>query len=299
MKNLKLIPVLEIILAIAMAGLIVNGCKKDNNNNSLTDNNTVMRTMYDNSISESSFDDAGNIADEGVTGSLGSFRNQQSEGALLTSCANITLNLNAEPHSAIIDFGATDCLGKDGNYRRGKILVTWSGNYRDEGSSHTITFDNYYLNFNKIEGVKTVTNTGRNSKGNLVFSVTVNGTILVDAQYSPTGQGGTITWSASKLREWTKGEKTLVWKDDVYLITGNAHGTNTAGISYTVASDGNAPLKREIGFAHFTSGILNIQDSEGTTSSIDYSYLNGQKDDLARVTVNGDTYTIHLGMRTR
>lgn len=281
-----------------VTGLIITGCKKDEV--AEEDYSTDKATMYDQSVADASFDDAGNVADEGVSGSMNTYR-MVSHERIQTTCAAITLDTIATPHTAIIDFGGTQavpCLCNDGNYRSGKILVSWSGNYLDAGSSHTITFDNYYLNFNKIEGTKTVTNQGPNTAGNLVFSINVTGTITVDAQYSYNGTGGTITYTSQRSREWIQGASTpLIFSDDIYLISGSASGTTTAGFSYSMNTDASAPLRKEIGFPHFTSGILNITPGNKPARSVDYSYLNNSRDNLARLTVNGQTFTIKLGRK--
>ena len=66
----------------------------------------------------------------------------------------------------IVDFGdgyPDDCL-KYGKERRGKIIITYTGKYRDSLSVITTTFDQYYVNNNWIQGERIVTNNGRNSK---------------------------------------------------------------------------------------------------------------------------------------
>ncbi|MBK9638931.1 MAG: hypothetical protein IPO63_14420 [Bacteroidetes bacterium] len=54
------------------------------------------------------------------------------------------------------------------------------GAYRDSASSHAISFDNYFVNYNQLLGTKTVTNNGRNADGKLSYSITVNGSIIWD-----------------------------------------------------------------------------------------------------------------------
>ena len=288
-------------LSLAVSGLVVSGCKKDKDDDSNTTTdpyNSDRKIMYDNSVSEISFADASNVADEGVARKTDP--NAQSLTPLQTSCATITIDTVAVPHTATIVFSGTPqqpCLCNDGNYRTGTIIVSWTGKYRDPGSSHTITFDNYYLNFNKIDGTKTVTNNGPNTSGNLTFAITVQGTVVIDPQYSQTGTGGTITYNSNRTREWIAGEPTPQWNDDVYLISGTASGTTTNGFSYSMETQSGYPLRLEVGFPHFTSGILNITPSNKPVRSIDYSYINSARDNLAQVTVNGFTFTIFLGKK--
>ena len=206
---------------------------------------------------------------------------------VMTSCATITFDTISLPKTFTVDFGTTDCLCNDGNYRRGKIIVSWVNPYRDSGSTHTISFDNYFVNYNQLLGSKTVTNNGRNSAGKLSFTVAINGSIIWDPQYF--GGGGTSTYT----RVWSAGEATGTWLDDVYHISGTASGTTRTGSSYTMST--TTPLKKEIGFKHLTDGILVFTPSGKYPRTIDYGYVNGLRDALAKVTINGYTFTIEIG----
>ncbi len=279
MKNQKL----------KLAGLIVatllitfSGCKKDKEE---IDNDTA--SASENSIADAAYTDVANIADEAATGSLTSYRLGNNE-RILTSCATVTIDTVVVPHLITIDFGTSNCLGQDGNYRRGKILVSFSGHYRDSASTHTITFNNYLVNDNNLSGTKTVTNNGRNSAGNLTFSITVNGSIVWDAQYG----GGTSTHASSRTREWIAGENTPQWNDDVYLISGNSNGVTRTGKTYSMVTV--TPLRKRIGFRHFSDGIVEFTPNGNAVRTIDYGYIGGNEDNLARVTINGNTFTITL-----
>lgn len=285
-----------ILLTAFMVAVAFSACKKDKEET--TDLTDDARIAYDNSVAEASFDNVSSVADEGYrlkensSGASSSFI-----AGSITNCLTISLDTVSNPHILTLDFGNTDCLCKDGNYRRGKIIVSFTENYRDSGHQHTITFDNYFINFNKIDGTKTVVNNGRNSSGNLWFTITVNGTVTIDPQYSFNQTGGTITYSSNRMREWIAGESTFAWNDDVYLISGTASGTTTTGKSYNLATQSGKPLRLEIGFAHFVSGILEITPQGKSTRFIDYSYKDNARDNLALLTVNGQTRTITLGRR--
>jgi len=283
--------------AVAITGAVsLCGCKKDDQSANADTYQDDRQTMYDNSVAEASFEDAGGVADEGVTGNVTTYKLAGQE-RVLTTCATVTVDTVAVPHTADIDFGPTDCLCKDGNYRRGIIHVEWNGKYQDSASTHTISFDNYYLNFNKIDGTKTVTNNGRNGAGNLAFSVSVNGSVTIDPQYSLAGTGGTITFTSTRTREWIQGEGTPTWLDDIYLIGGSSQGTTTKGLSYSMTIQAGHPLKKEIGFLHFTEGILDIAPAGKAVRTIDYGYLNGNRDNLAMFSVAGFNFVIYLGTK--
>lgn len=270
------------VVVIISAVLAFSACKKDK---AEEDNDTT--SVVDNAMADASFNDVANIADEAATGALVSYRGAEPE-KILTTCATVSIDSMATPHRISIDFGTTNCLCKDGNYRRGIIYVDFIGHYRDSASTHTISFNNYYVNFNKIEGTKTVTNNGRNAGGHLSFTIAINGTITWDAQYG----GGTSTHISNRTREWVAGENTPDWSDDAYLISGTSSGTNRNGGTYTMTTI--SPLKKYIGFKHFTDGTVDFTPSGKATRRIDYSYMNGAKDKLAQVTINGTTITIVL-----
>ena len=270
------------LLMLAMTIIALSACKKDK-----TEEDNDTSSVTENAQADAAYTDVANIADEAVNGSLESYRGGEPE-KIFTNCALITVDTMATPHRITINFGTSDCLCKDGNYRRGIIYVDFTGQYRDSGSTHTISFNDYYVNYNKIDGTKVVTNKGRNASGNLWFTIVINGSIIWDAQYG----GGTSTYSSNRTREWIGGENTMIRHDDVYLISGSASGTNRSGGTYSMSTI--SPLRKRIGFKHFTEGIMDVTPSGKPTRRIDYSYLNSAEDNLARVTINGNTYTITL-----
>ena len=271
----------KIVVILSMTFLSIIGCKKDKD-----DNDTA--SVTENAMADAAFTDIANISDEAATGTLSSYRGEGSD-KVLTTCATVTIDTAVNPHRITIDFGSTDCRCNDGNYRRGKIYVDYTGHYKDSASSHTISFSNYYVNYNKIDGTKTVTNNGRNASGNLSFSIVINGFITWDAQYG----GGTSTHVSNRTREWVAGESTpFKWIDDVYKISGSSSGTNRSGGSYALTTV--TPLRKRIGYKHFTDGIVDITPFGKATRRIDFGYAHGAEDEFASVTINGNTFTITL-----
>ncbi|OYT13446.1 MAG: hypothetical protein B6I19_05095 [Bacteroidetes bacterium 4572_114] len=102
--------------------------------------------------------------------------------------------------------------------------------------------------------------------------------------------GGIISWNASKEREWVEGSNTWNRWDDVYHITGTADGVRVSGQSWT--KEIIIPLRRELVCRFFVSGSVEIIPEERPARLLDYG--DGQCDNLATVTINGRTYTIHL-----
>ncbi|MGZ4035817.1 MAG: hypothetical protein ACXVPU_04895 [Bacteroidia bacterium] len=269
------------LMVAATVGILFTSCRKQKDDPKDSDTSAAA----DNALAEGTYNDVHNIADEAATGSLTSYLtvNNSEQKAYLSTCATITNDTTVTPHILTIDFGAVNCLCNDGRNRRGKINVSYSGHYRDSTAVHTITFTNYYVNDNQIMGTKTVTNNGHNSAGHLTYSVSVNGTIIK-------ADGKTITWTSNRTREWIVGESTPTWTDDVYLITGSASGSSSAGGSFTMNI--TTALKKEIGCHHFVSGTLELTPTGKYTRYVDYG--SGACDNLATVTINGNVYNITL-----
>ncbi len=279
------------LFVAATVGILFSSCKKKTDN---TDNDTAAAS--DNALAEGTYNDVHNIADQAINNNVTSYSpvNTSGEKGICSLCAfSILIDTTTNPvpgtHTMSITFGSgnnatVNCLCQDGRYRRGTINVTWSGRYRDAGSSHTITFTNYYVNDNQIMGTKTVTNNGYNGAGHLTFSISVNGTII------KANGGGTITWTSSRTREWIAGESTPTWSDDEYLITGSASGTNAAGNSFTAAI--TTPLDVKLNCHYIVAGAFSITPSGKPTRSVDFG--NGVCDNQATVTINGNVYNITL-----
>ena len=121
-----------------------------------------------------------------------------------------------------------DCLTY-GKLRRGKIIITFTGKYRDSLSVITTTFDQYYVNNMWIQGTMIVINNGVNESGNMTFSIEVKNAKIIEVG------GKTINWEAMRNKEWISGYNTFEnHDDDKYLISGFANGNNTIGQEFEV-----------------------------------------------------------------
>ena len=239
-------------------------------------------------MASSTVNDLTNISDEaGRNYSVQSFKTADAEGLLATSCAIVTVDTLTATKTITINFGATNCLCNDGRNRRGSVILSFTGKYRDSLTLITVSPQNYFVNDNQVSGSKTITNKGHNAAHHLVYEINANMTI------TKANGGGTITWSSLRQREWLTGENTLAWSDDIYSITGTANGTTSNSNSFTSVI--TSPLIRNMAIGcrkHFTQGILEHTPSGKAMRSIDYG--NGACDDQATVTINGNTYTITL-----
>jgi hypothetical protein len=254
------------ILSIFLLVVVASSCNKN------TDSATEESVAADNSTAEANFSDEARIVDAAAI--------ESGLGKTNGSCPTITLDTMSTPHKMILDFGATNCIGADGKTRRGQIIITWTGRYREAGTIITHTYVDFFQNDNKIEGTKTVTNNGINNAGHLYFSV-----IITNAKITKTN-GKVISWNSNRTREWIQGANTPTISDDIYNITGSASGTDGNGNAFSV----NITKALNVDFGcqyHLTSGTIEITPAGKPTRVVDYG--NGSCDDDATITVGKKT----------
>ncbi|MDE3250475.1 MAG: hypothetical protein KGO82_17570 [Bacteroidota bacterium] len=271
-----------IAATVISSSMLFTSCKKDSSKDSDTE------SAENSALAESSFNDVTTISDQASIGGAVNVRlmsDAREEGSLGSGCATVTVDTVSNPHLVTIDFGATNCVCNDGRSRRGKILVSFTGRYRDVGTIINISFNNYFVNDNQLTGTKKITNKGLNGAGHPVYQVEVNGQII------KANGAGTITWVSTRQREWTAGYDTpLNLADDAYSITGSASGTNASGKSYTLTIV--KPLVRKMNCRWFESGSVDVTPEGKPTRTLDYG--NSGCDADATVTILGFTFPIIL-----
>lgn len=229
-------------------------------------------------LTESDFNDVGSIVDEAASGEVTSFK---------SGCATVSHDSTSNPRRIIVDFGTTNCQGRDGKNRRGKIIVSYTGRYRDAGTIITTSFDNYFVNDNQVKGTRTVTNKGTNSQGHPYFTIDINGSIELS------GGRGTITRTSNRTRTWIAGYNTLTIIDDVYNIEGSVKTVAPNGDEATATI--RKALRIELSCSNVVSGIIDFTRSRRSNRTISIDYGNGACDRLAVVTLpSGRTINILL-----
>jgi len=270
-----------LIIAFVLLGLY--SCKKEN-----ADTTEALAAQSYN-IAEVEDDNTQIMADQAESEGSVSLRTAPTENMqveLITNCAIVTRDTVSSPRVITIDFG-TGCTNTNGVTRKGKIIVTYTGRYRDISTVVHITSENYFVNDNKVDIDRTVTNNGINDNGHYTFSIhSVRNVTYAD--------GTTSSSIADKVREWTTGADTpRNLADDEYTVTGTATHTSRAGILYDATT--LTPLIRKVSCHQFVSGQVKIirhgnRDRFGT---IDFG--NGDCDDIASLTLdNGRTFSINL-----
>lgn len=276
MKNIKVI----FIALMAIASITgMNSCNKTDDSVSTPEVSKTTITDYANIITSfaSDFDDE-----------LISTDDSGLKSASLATCFTVTVAKNADgafyPRVWTVDYLGGTCTLFSGNTKMGKIHVSLSDFWKNAGSLKTVTFEDYYLNGNKMDGTKTILNTGLNEKGNLTFAKTVTGASLKYAD------GSSISWECKKQSELIAGSSTFLFADDVYSVTGSGSGVNLDKKNYTLTI--TSPLIYKNGCFYPVSGIVKIEPFGGDAQIIDYG--TGECDNLATLTVGGVTTELKL-----
>ena len=158
------------IIVLASCVFIFIACEKEKADYSIL-------SAQDNAIANNIFDDVFSQADEATKNADLQLYETSNKMIDTGGCSSLTITpfvIITWPKYITIDFGNANCLCSDLNYRRGKILIELSDRYKNVGATHTITFDDYYINNNHVEGVKTIINNGENTDGNYFFTVNVS-----------------------------------------------------------------------------------------------------------------------------
>jgi len=259
------------IAVLAAATLLLTSCRREKDPEPDLD----YTSASDNSRAEDVFNDMLLQVDNAVD-----------ENGLRDECApTVTFDTTSTPRTITLDFGSVNCTAPNGRLRRGRVQVSYTGHYRDQGTVITITPDNYHVNNIFVQGSKTVTNLGPNTAGHLAFSVVVNGTLTAD------DGSWTSTHQAQRTRTWIEGSTTAQILDDVYLITGNGSVVNRNGVAYSLAIT-NA-LRVQVGCPYITQGTVQVTPVGRPVVGIDWG--SGTCDGTFTVTVNGQTYTVTIG----
>lgn len=271
---------LKLMLVTVVAALAISSCRKDESADS------DITAPEANAEAERIYNDVDvNVSEVAC---MSKFLDNPGGISTNTICPTITIDhpdSTTWPKTVTIDFGTTNCTGWGNLPRRGKIIAVFTGKYRTPGTVITITFQDYYVNDNHVEGTKTITNMGTNGAGNLYYSVVVS-----NAKITRT-DGSFMTWNSTRTREWTQGSNTIGnTTDDIFMITGNGSGTNFAGMAFTM--DITSALQVQRGCKWIVAGTIEINPANKPTRIIDFG--NGNCDNQATVTIKGHTHTITL-----
>ncbi|MGF1637710.1 MAG: hypothetical protein ACFCUU_11605 [Cyclobacteriaceae bacterium] len=192
--------------------------------------------------------------------------------------------VNVSEKTIVVDFGE-GCIDKWGKHRMGKIILRFSDRKFVPGAVHTITFEDYYVDSVKVEGLRTKKNISRD-KNEFKFEVT-----LEDGKL--TWPDGTFVTRDSKL---IKTRNTQVRPVDSELhIDGYAYGINKMGLVYRMN------ITKTLVFKRMCSKMRPIIPVEGTKvikvegkEDLIIDYGNGECNNEVRLKRGRLTKVVHI-----
>lgn len=278
----------SLFLIVAVIGMAFMSCKGDK----LKDATEILRTAEDNATMSSEFsslyetsqntansEQGAAIAFDGKGISERSFKSN----LFLPECAELILD--TAQSKITIDYGNMNCLCKDGLYRRGKVMLQFNGNFREEGSSINLSLDNYFVSDIEFQGTKSITNMGEeNGVQNFTYQVRNAKAIT---------ENGDITWETDATISKVEGLDTPNNPfDDVYLTDATASGTNKRGKDFTATTPTILKKRMELNAAclrHYVSGEIRLVDEDDNFLEVDYDHLGNEAcDRYAKVNINDD-----------
>lgn len=182
-----------------------------------------------------------------------------------------------------------DCQGRRWQSRTGTIVITYSDNKDSVGSFRQTTYDDFYMNGVKIEGVKRTEITTLDDLGNkTTLSTLENGKMIYE--------DGTFSTKAKAFTRYTVKEDGL---RQYSILNGNSSGVSSDGVSYSMTI--TTPIK--FVYNCFSSnryrgrGKIPVEGIKTLTKGSDITTINygdGTCDLEATVTTNGVTEVVDL-----
>jgi hypothetical protein len=285
----------KLFLGLALS-LMTIGCNKDDEKSS-TSSFTSDEAKVNSQIDVAN-DDVSDIVEgqfNAVMTPAGRSSEVASTSSNLPACANVTRTpegplADGTAVTINIDFGDTDCEMPNGNILKGEIIITFT--YHPTASTNTINYEfvDFYHNAIKFTGNKSFTRTmsgGETSHPIVVMTMDMNATFP---------DGRVLHRVGTRTREIIEGYGTpLIFADNVYQVTGNWTTTfpNTTVQTSTITT----PLKVKMSCANLhkpllVEGVITFTRN-GNIATLDYG--NGDCDNIAIFTINGNSYTINIG----
>jgi hypothetical protein len=253
---------------VALVATVLTSCQRERDEDT--------QDSADAALFERENDDVVGIAQQAYTGDLGQYKTRG-------NCATVTKDTISFPRTITVDFGNTNCACKDGKDRRGKIVISYTGAYKDSGTVRSISFVDYFVNDNHVRGYKTVANNGTNQAGNIYYTIDTKDSI------DKANNGGTVTWQSIRQREYIAGANTAQWNDDKYSITGSATGIRANSFNWSMTITQPIIVDHSCVY-RITQGRMEVQPQGKALRTLDYG--NGACDNDATVTINNKTINI-------
>lgn len=271
----------NLVLGLALSMFILS-CSKDDNSSPSSELSEAQVSAKIDLVTE----DVAKIAEDQYTlqANPGAGKNDL-ETQDLPECATVTVQLTATTWTRTVVFD--NCTLPNGNVLDGTIIVSGSLNF--DTPSHTISYSfvDFHHNNILIEGNKTIVRSLQSTATLTAVHPVANMTIDMTVTFP---NGNVYHREGNRVREMIEGFSTpIIWMDNVFSISGSWSTTFPAGNRTSTIT---TPLRVEANCPYIVSGVVTTVRNDNT-ATLDYG--DGDCDNQATLTINGNTTTITLG----
>lgn len=196
-------------------------------------------------------------------------------------CVTVTdSGADVYPRTITLDYGDA-CVGIGGNVRSGVITITWTAAPDQINAQRTVNFVDFAFNDRSITGSRTVTYTGLNAEEQPTYALVIDTDIET--------ANGTLGHNATQNIVWLSGYATAACFDNVFEVTGASTVVRPNGV--TVVRTITTPLIVDRVCGYIVAGVIQVT---GVLNPRSLDYGDGTCDNIAVLTMNGNTYEIAL-----
>lgn len=266
------------IAAFTAFAISFTSCKKDNNAGTISTDN--VNALQDDAQANNAMDDVDNEADDVVNTKGANLKDATADSAALAGRVIVWTTNNDGTITAVVTYtNFVNPKSSNDNVKNGVITMVITGTRSDNTYKRVVTFQNFTINGNRIEGVKTISKVA-----DLQYNIT-----LTDGKITFT-DSSVISYTYNRTRTMIKGSATplYVW-DDAYTFEGSSSGVTRKGLNYTKTI--TKAITIYTAYKYPVSGTFDLTVG---SKSLELDYGNGAFDALATITVDGVTKQITL-----
>jgi len=166
------------------------------------------------------------------------------------------------------DFGFGITLSPDSVQRTGKIKVVVTGDLLQKGSYAKVSFQNYYEDYGKVDGIDSIANEGVNAFSQIVFSV-IGSQDTINKVYG----GGFITYKMDCKYD-ALASSLISGGDILFLLRGSISGISSKGYDFSASI--RDTLQDAFSCPWIKKGIIDVHlpDAQVTDGYIDFGSTN-------------------------
>jgi len=264
------------VIVFSIVLLILTGCNKEPDTPALDTSDADLETLFDDSFEEVDAIVESSLALYDIYGRVA----ESTEGELeeLIGCA--IKNHDPDNQKITIDFG-DGCIGLLGRVRKGIIIITYTDKVFIPGSKTVITFDNFYVNDIKVEGIRTLEN--------------VSASIFEAPEFYIKLEGGRLTWPEEKgggfaerevylYKTWMRASNPL---NDEFIVEGVASGKNRNGVNYNMRILSAIKYKRACWAAGVFLPVEGVKEVKTDAKEVLIDFGNGECDRTITIMIDG------------